>query len=241
MIAAAPAPQGKRLGAKLKDLRQRLARCASGVAMVEFAFTAPLLLSMGLLGAETAFFVVTHLRISQVAMQVADNASRIGETDMLVARLVSERDVNDVFVGAEKYGENFRLFNRGRVILSSLQRNSSGGQWIAWQRCRGAKVFNSSFGVQGTGATGTSFTGMGPTGQQIQASAGTAVMFVEVAFDYEALTPFTLYNGREIRYTAAFNIRDQRNLTGGPAANGIGNSPVSPVAACNVYSANRPT
>jgi hypothetical protein len=221
---------------RLGKFSRQLARCSSGVAMVEFAFTAPLVLSMGMLGTETAYFTITNLRVSQVAMQVADNASRVGEMDMLVARRVFERDVNEVFVGAEKYGENFQLLDRGRIILSSLQRNTDGGQTIRWQRCRGAKVFNSSFGLQGVGATGTSFTGMGPTGQQIQASQGTAVMFVEVSYDYRALTPFTMFDGREIRYTAAFNIRDQRDLT-----QIYNTNPAGPVARCNVYSAAPPT
>lgn len=234
-LALRAAPHNTTAACRLRALARRLAANASGVAMLEFALTAPLILGMGLLGTETAYFTVTHLRVSQVAMQVADNASRFGELDMLVARQVFERDVNEVFVGAEKYGENFELMERGRIILSSLQTNAQGGQNIRWQRCRGAKVHNSSFGVQGAGATGTSFTGMGPTGQQIQASPGTAVMFVEVAYDYQALTPFTLFDGREIRYTAAFNIRDQRDLT-----QIYNTNPASPIARCNVYSAARP-
>ncbi|MCU0948154.1 MAG: pilus assembly protein [Porphyrobacter sp.] len=223
---------------RLARLRRRLARNTSGVAMVEFAFTAPIILSMGLLGAETAFFAVMHLRVSQVAMQVADNASRIGEMDLLATRRVFERDVNEVLVGAERYGANFGLYQNGRVILSSLQRNDSGGQNIRWQRCRGAKVFNSSFGVEGAGATGTSFPGMGPANNRITAAAGTAVMFVEVAYDYQPLTPFSAFGNREIRYTAAFNIRDNRDLSGAGISNTT--NPASPVARCNVYSANRP-
>lgn len=221
---------------RLCVIKRRLSVCTSGVAMVEFAFTAPLVLGLGLLGSETAYFTITHLRMSQVAMQVADNASRVGELDMLVARRVFERDVNEVLVGAEKYGENFNLYGNGRIIVSSLQRNAEGGQTIRWQRCRGAKVFNSNFGVEGVGATGTTFTGMGATGQQIQASQGTAVMFVEAAYDYQALTPFTMFDGMEIRYTAAFNIRDQRDIT-----QLYNTNPASPVARCDVYSANRPT
>lgn len=221
---------------RLQSLMRRLARSTSGVALVEFAYTAPLILGMGLLGSETAYFTITHLRVSQVAMQIADNASRVGEMDTLIARRVFERDVNEVFVGAEKYGENFNLLENGRIVLSSLQQNAEGGQTIRWQRCRGAKQFTSSFGFEGDGATGTSFTGMGSGTQQIQASPGTAVMFVEVSFDYQALTPFTMFDGREIRYTAAFNIRDQRDLTQ------IYNStPPGPVASCNVFSAARPT
>lgn len=221
--------------ARMTGLRRRLADCTSGVALVEFALTAPIVLTLGLLGAETAYFTVTHLRISQVAMQVADNASRIGETDMLVARRVFERDINDVFLGGEKYGEPFRLYQRGRVILSSLQRNAEGGQTIRWQRCRGAKNFNSSYGVEGAGATGTAFPGMGEANNRIQASQGTAVMFVEIAYDYDPLTPFSGFGSRQIRYTAAFNIRDERDLT-----QLYNTNPAGPVARCNIYSAGRP-
>ena len=56
-------------------------------------------------------------------------------------------------------------------------------------------------------------------------------MFVEIAYDYDSLTPFDIYDGRTIRYTAAFNVRDSRDLTqlydDGPAAD------------CDTYSAER--
>lgn len=204
----------------------------SGLAMVEFAFAAPLVLGMGMLGTDTASLVIAHLQVSQIAMQVADNASRVGEEDTLAARRVYERDIIDTLLGAEKLGENISIYQRGRIIISSLQQNAQGGQWIAWQRCRGAKNYNSSFGVQGDGATGTSFPGMGQPGRYITASVGTAVMFVEVAYDFRSVTPMNLFDNQQIVYTAAFNVRDNRDLTqlysGGP------------VARCNVYSANRP-
>lgn len=210
---------------------RRLAGDRSGVAMVEFAFTAPLVLGMGMLGTETAYLVITHMKVSQVAMQVADNASRIGEQDVLTARKVFERDINEVLVGAEKLGETINIFEQGRVIVSSLQRNADGGQWVAWQRCRGAKVYDSAFGAEGDGQTGTSFAGMGATGREITASQGTAVMFVEVAYDFESLTPFDIFEGQTITYTAAFNVRDSRDLTQ--------LHPGGPVADCGVYSSDR--
>jgi hypothetical protein len=205
----------------------------SGLAMVEFAFAAPLVLGMGMLGTDTASLVLTHLQVSQIAMQVADNASRVGEEDTLAARRVYESDVIDTLLGAEKLGQNISIFQQGRVIVSSLQQNAQGGQWIAWQRCRGAMIYNSSYGGQGVGATGTSYPGMGVAGRQITASPGTAVIFVEVAYTFRSITPMNLFNNQQIVYTAAFNVRDNRDLTqlytGGP------------VARCNVYSANRPT
>ncbi len=185
----------------------------SGIAMTEFAFAAPILLALGMLGGETAYFVISHMQVSQIAMQVADNASRVGASDVLTARQVTEDDINEVFVGADKLGESLDIFQNGRVILSSLEQNSDGGQWIHWQRCRGAKNFTSTYGGQNTGSNGTSFAGMGESGKEITASSGTAVMFVEVSYNYEALTPFDFLDGEEIRYTAAFNIRDARDLT----------------------------
>jgi hypothetical protein len=152
--------------------------------------------------------VITHLQVSQIAMQVADNASRVGEQDVLTSRKVYETDVNETFIGAEKLGENINIFGQGRVILSSLQRNAQGGQWIALQRCRGAKIYNSSYGVEGAGASGTAFPGMGVPGCYITAAQGTAVMFVEVAYDLRSITPMNLFNNQQIVYTAAFNVRD---------------------------------
>lgn len=232
LSAFAPMRPLARAAAALTRVPRRLAGDKSGVAFVEFAFSAPLVLALGMLGTETAYFVITHMQVSQIAMQVADNASRVGEQDVLSGRKVYERDINETFVGAEKMGETIGIFERGRIIVSSLQRNAQNGQTIRWQRCRGAKIHNSSYGVQGAGATGTGFPGMGETGREITASPGTAVMFVEVVYDYRSLTPFDLFDNRPISYTAVFNVRDARDLSqlyaGGPQAR------------CNVYSADRP-
>ncbi|UYV14844.1 TadE/TadG family type IV pilus assembly protein [Porphyrobacter sp. ULC335] len=221
------------LRGKARRFVNQLSADVSGLAMVEFAFAAPLVLSMGMLGTDTAMMVITHLQVSQIAMQAADNASRVGEQDVLTARKVFERDIAETLIGVEKLGEDMNFFAQGRVIISSLQRNAQGGQWIAWQRCRGAKVFNSSYGVQGNGATGTGFPGMGVPGRYITASQGTAVIFVEVAYDYDSPLPLELFDGQQIVYTAAYNVRDNRDLTqlypGGPEAR------------CSTYSAARPT
>lgn len=235
MMMAAQASTVKRR----RGLLGRLARNRSGVAMIEFAFAMPIVLTAGLMGAETAFLVVTHMQVSQLAMQVADNASRVGDDTMLSARKVYERDIAETLIGAEKLGEGISIFEQGRVIISSLQRNAQGGQWIAWQRCRGAKVYNSAYGREGDGKTGTGFPGMGEPGRQVTAAPGTAVMFVEVAYDYRSLTSVNIFEGKTLTYTAAFNVRDNRDLTGGPDGNGLYTG--GPVARCNVYSAARPT
>lgn len=221
---------------KTFNLLRSIKREESALALVEFALSAPVLLSLGMLGTETAYFTITHMQVSQIAMQVADNASRVGEGSVLQNRRVFEDDITDVLIGAEKLGATYNIFENGRIIISSLQRNPDGGQWIAWQRCRGSKVVNSRYGGEGTGATGTDFAGMGNPSNPITASPGTAVMFVEVSYTYDPLTPFDFISGTELYYTGAFNVRDSRDLTR------IHQRPEPvPVANCGVFSADRPT
>jgi hypothetical protein len=192
----------------------QLARDRRGLAMMEFALCLPILLLLCTLGIEYVNYIVTKKRISEIAAQIADNASRMGDATILNNKPVSEAEINDLFVGATlQAGDHLALQSRSRIILSSLERNGSGGQWIHWQRCFGAKSYSSSYGVQGDGATGTSFAGMGPAGSRITASVGTAVMFVEVAHSYKpviALLPLSMGDIVEI---ATFNVRDTRDLS----------------------------
>jgi hypothetical protein len=198
------------------------------VAATEFALALPVLLTLGLLGLDTASYVITHMRISQVALHVADNASRVGELNVLVARTVHEADINDVMIGAAQYAGGLDIASHGRIILSSLERNAAGGQWIHWQRCYGAKVQPSSYGNAGDGATGTALAGMGEPGDLITAPSGDAVMFVEVAYDYQSISPFSVLDGREIVYTGSYLVRDPRDLTGIQQ-----NTPAVTVASCS--------
>lgn len=219
---------------------RKLKKDNSALALIEFAFTMPIILSLGLLGAETANYVVTHMKISQVAMQVADSASRAGEQGALAEQLLFEDDINDVFIGAEKLGDGIDIMGEGRIILSSLQTydpnpDDATVEWnqeIKWQRCRGAKIHVSSYGEAGDGSTDGSFLGMGEPGSEITAAPETAVMFVEISYTYEAITPFHFLDGRELNYTAAFYVRNNRDLTSVRNTN-----PPEPVANCNTFSA----
>lgn len=188
-------------------------RCTSGVAMTEFALSLPLLLTAGLWGTETANLAVTQMQVNQLANQVADNASRIGDTSTLENRKIYESDLNDLLYGADvQAGQRLGLYKYGRVIVSSLEVNATGKQYIHWQRCKGAKTFTSSYGLEGAGTAGT-ITGMGPTGEQVAAPPGGAVIFVEIAYDYQPLVGLTFVQGKQITAIATFMVRDSRDLS----------------------------
>jgi hypothetical protein len=183
------------------------------VAIIETAFALPLILLVGLGGIELAYLVLTHSRISQAALGVADNASRIGG----ITGLVTDADIVEVFTGAALQTPGMDWKNDGRIILSSLEEktvNKTSQQYLGWSRCFGGLVD----GVQPM--TVSSSNGMGSAGHTIKASSGTAVMFVEVFYNHKPIVMPDLFGTRRIHYTAAFNVREARDLTKGAGTAG---------------------
>ena len=110
---------------RLRNLA-RLLRDRSGVAMTEFALGAPFLLMAGLWGTETANFALVNMKVGQIAVHLADNASRVGDTSTLQNRKIYESDILDVFIGAQiQGGPALDLYDNARVIVSSLQVSDS--------------------------------------------------------------------------------------------------------------------
>lgn len=199
---------------KLLSALHRLLRNPSGVAMTEFALGAPVLMLAGVYGVEQANFVLVNMKIGQLAVHVADNASRIGDTSQLKNRKIYESDINDVIVGAQiQAGTAVNIYKYGRVFISSLEVDpTTGNQYIHWQRCRGAKPVNSNYGSEGDGKAGT-LDGMGPAGAEVTAEPGDAVIFVEINYTYQPLITGSIVANKEIRSIAAFTVRDSRDLT----------------------------
>lgn len=192
---------------------RRLLRDRSGVAMTEFALGAPFLLMAGLWGAESANYALVNMKMSQLAIHLADNASRVGDTSTLQNRKVYESDINDIIYGAQVQAGDLGLYDRGRVIISSLQVDDENDyQFIKWQRCRGALEAESSYGDEGDGLDG-SMSGMGPTGTEVSAEPGDAVIFVELVYTYRPFISDRFVGSTEIRAIASFTVRDKRDLS----------------------------
>lgn len=217
----------------------RLQREQSGLALVEFAMSLPIFMGLGMYGTEIANLAVSNMQASQIALNLADNASRLGVTVNNVAPTITESDILESFKGSELQGESLKLLQNGRVILSSLEVKTvtSGGvsreqQYISWQRCKGIRNKTSAY-VSGINTSNASFTGVGPTGS-VQANSGSAVMYVEIEYQYQPLFGTMFTNNRIINQEAAFTIRDRRNL-----AAGVNNdlTPSSKAATCNKFDA----
>nr|WP_281384759.1 TadE/TadG family type IV pilus assembly protein [Novosphingobium piscinae] len=202
------------------------------ISAVEFAMVAPVLSAAGLGTIELANMATTYMRVSQAAMMLADNASRAKQASGSGGAVMREFDVNDLFASIDLQYPGLQMYANGRVILSSLEQNNAGGQWIHWQRCRGVTTWASRYGGQGTGtATGTSFAGMGPTGNLLTADANSAIMFVEVYYQYRPIFFNVGSSTAPVIYrSAAVYVRDDRDLTGGSPYPGAGLANPSPTS-----------
>jgi len=199
-----------------------------GLALLEFAYTLPIIVLLFVAGTELTNYVTTKMRVSQLALAVADNAARMGSGSLLTAKTVTESDINDVFIGADLESASLGLGTNGRVILSDLEPvanpNSSSKYKIGWQRCYGAKTSHgSTFGTAGQ----TGLTGMGPAGRQVTAQDGNATMFVEVYYVYKPLISLTWVPTPTFTEIASMAVREQRDLSGG-----LSNSAGVAVATC---------
>src|SRR5690606_26638093 len=76
----------------------RLLRDRSGLALVEFAYSLPILMILGLGGVEVANYSVAHMRVSQIAVSLADNASRAKQEIVSGVPRMREYDVNETFL-----------------------------------------------------------------------------------------------------------------------------------------------
>jgi len=204
-----------------------LRRDTSGVALLEFAMSFPVLLAVGMYGIDVANLALTNLRLNQIALNLADNASRVGVNSTLSKQQMREVDVNDIFEGAKAQGASVNLATNGRVILSSLERDSNGVQRIHWQRCLGSKsgaTYESHYGqaqnADGSTDASTDTTKLGPTapngmgdvGTKVNAPTnGSGVMFVEINYRYTPMFSW-LSAPSDLRFVASFIVRDPRDF-----------------------------
>ncbi len=238
----------KKLSTRRRRSLKSLVNNESGVALIEFGLSLPIMMTLLVSGTEITNYSIASTQVSQLALQVADNASRIGEGLPLNKKEISERQINDLLVGAgihagrlDIYGTykewNKGVFStkpRGRIIISSLEMTTPASGLlpakftITWQRCRGAATsYASHYGIV-TKPSGTNISGIGPTGSKVQAPDGVPILFTEIHYRYSPLffSEDALMGYRNINAIGAMMVRDDRDLTS------IKNVEAEPISGC---------
>lgn len=208
----------------MKLLRRLLDR-QDGVSTVEFALVVPLFMILGMYGAEIAWLNAASMEASQVALALADNASRLGQTDNSgVTPTITSNDVQSVLTGALEEGSDIGLAENGRVILSSLEVHPvTGKQYIHWQKCMGQGKQASAHGKPDTTGSALSAiaSGISLGGKKVTSSSNSAVMVAEVWYEYNGLFGTMFVQPITIHEQAAIIVRDDRNV--GPGLSGTNN------------------
>ena len=149
----------------VRHIVARLGSDKSGVALLEFAFMLPIILMVSLTGAEMTNYITTKMRVSQLALQLADNAARMGNSTSSQAKKITEADINDLFTGAQLQSGEIDLTTNAagdpRRISSRWQaptRRANSRSLAALLRDEDRT--SSTYGTAGQ----TNLAGMGPTG-----------------------------------------------------------------------------
>ena len=204
-------------------------RDTRGLAMIEFAMVTPVLITLGLAGAEVTNMAIAQMRVNQISTSVSDNVARVRNS-------INEADVNEVLLSASILGGSDFPAN-GRVVVSSVESNgktgADAGQYIRWQRCTGALNVAESqpkYGLQDKGKTNNSLQFMGTAPRKIAPAAGSALIFVEVTYKYQPLVSARFFGTPVLRSEAVYNVRERNDQT-------LGSASGATASVCTTYAA----
>jgi hypothetical protein len=206
-------------------------RNSGGAIVVEFAYTFPVVLALGMYGVDVANLALTNLKLNQIALNLADNSSRTGGSAGGSKQQMRVIDVVDVFEAAKIQGASINLEANSRITLTSLEKDSTGTQRIHWQRCFGQRTdesYKSHYGrvanTDGNAETTTvvanyqyrgvaAASGIGDTGSKVNAPVNdSGVMFVEINYRYTPIFSW-VSSPADLRFVASYIVRDARDFS----------------------------
>ena len=197
---------------RVTQMLKKIRECESGVALIEFALSLPIFVFAVMGGMELAWEAITRQQIQKIAATTADNAAR-------VRGVIDETDIHEIITAARLNGEDLELEERGRLIISSFQRNSDNdGNWIRWQRCFGDMEHESQYGEQGDGRRDDSIQGLNGD-PDMNPPPGVALMVAEIVYKHKPLITDKYFGERTFRYQTAFIVRDRNDLSIGNVTN----------------------
>jgi Flp pilus assembly protein TadG len=164
-------------------------RARDGLAAVEFALIAPLMMLMFFGATELSYALDCNARVGRVAATTSDLVAQ--------ARSVSSTDVTNIFTAA-----NSVLFpypsTGAKIVVSSLVDDGKGGTTVAWSS------------AQNTTPRTVGSTVSVPAGLIVSGS-GNSLIFAEITYAY--IPPISYFLGASVKLTNSFYSRPRRSLT----------------------------
>lgn len=192
-------------------------RDTRALALTEFALALPLVLTVGCYGIEMSNFALVNMRVSHAAIDLADNASRVGTQSTTTGyQTLTETDLDDTIKALMIESKTADIVDKGRVTISSVEAvtDAKGNttQWLHWQRCVGTVStagYGTAYTVAPTNDSGVTVSGIG--NPSLMAPAGSALIFIEVNYNYTPLFGKLLVAPHKLHYVSAMIVRANRS------------------------------
>lgn len=175
-------------------------RCQDGLAVMEFAFGLPVLIIILLGCFDAARFVLINQKMARVASQTSDLVAQ--------ADVVTESEMDDLWVAAGETALPFDIGAEGRVIVSSVFRAytpASAVPTIVWQRMTDP-------GLNSTSKLGEEADTDPPLATGFSLRNGENVIVAEVYYDYSPVFFGEIFHSR-VLYHSSYNRPRLQNLT----------------------------
>ncbi len=159
---------------RLRRGLRRLIGDREGVSLIEFAFVAPVLVSLLIGSFEIARFVLLNQKLNRLASNTSDLVTR--------SETMSLEEIDNIFAAGEYITAPFRMGNKGVVFITSVSNpgpNDTSPPVVNWQENNNAAApFSSEIGTEGGLATL-------PAGVTLR--VGQDIIVSEVIYDFEPI------------------------------------------------------
>jgi Flp pilus assembly protein TadG len=167
----------------------KFARNRDGLAAVEFALIAPVMIAMFYGAIELSSAVDCNARVTRVASTAADLVAQ--------STAVSTTDTTNVFNAANAILYPYAA-GSAKIVISSLVDDGKGGAKVAWSD------------PQNTAARSVGSTVTVPSGLIVSGSGG-SVILAEITYIYSP--PISYFLGGSVTLTESFYSKPRRSLT----------------------------
>lgn len=172
------------------NLFRRFRKNRDGLAALEFALIAPVMIAMFYGAIELSSAVDCNARVSRVASTTADLVAQ--------ATAVSATDITNIFNCATAVLYPYPGGN-AKIVISSLVDNGTGGAKVAWSDASGGATARSKGSLVTV-----------PAGLIVSGSGG-SVILAEITYTYAP--PISMFLGGSVTLRDNFYARPRRSLT----------------------------
>jgi len=164
-------------------------RARDGLAAVEFAFIAPVMIVLFFGALEFSMAVDCHTRVNNVAATTADLVAQ--------STTVSSTDVSNIFSAANSILYPYASAN-AQIVVSSLVDNGKGGATVAWSN------------AQNTAPLTVGATVSVPAGLIVSGSGG-SVILAKISYSY--VSPSLVVLTGPLTMSGSFYSKPRRSMT----------------------------